>query len=204
MIYFKWQHQASAIIIYAFRFLEKIYIYSKIHIYIFVIFEYMKKIDYEALAEKLTEEYPIEENQEIYSLYTPMKQHLMKVYKMSATTAHKFLVKVEERLGIHLMRDREMTNMKMLKLKKDDDVKRYSRCIYWYNKLPIELVDAILKKYNNINASIVKKFLFEKGQLTSEKFDKFTYAKKYYLEHKEELCRKKREYRQKKLLEKNK
>ena len=33
-----WQRQATAIIIYAFRFLEKIYIYSKIHIYIFVIF----------------------------------------------------------------------------------------------------------------------------------------------------------------------
>ena len=162
----------------------------------------MKKIDYEALAEKLTEEYPIEDNPEIYSLYTPMKQHLMKVYKLKATTAHKFLVKVEERLGIHLMRDREMTNMKMLNLNKDDDVKRYFRCIYWYNKLSLETVDAIYKKYGDISASIVKKFLFEKGQLTSEKFDKFKYAKKYYLEHKKELLEKKRLYRQKKILEK--
>ena len=162
----------------------------------------MQKIDYEALAEKLTEEYPIEENPEIYSLYTPMKQHLMKVYKLKSTTAHKFLVKVEERLGIHLVRDRELTNMKMLKLKKDDDVKKYFRTIYWYHKLPLETVDAIYKKHNNINASIVKKFLFEKGQLTSEKFDKFKYAKKYYLEHKKELCEKKRHYRQRKKLEK--
>ena len=161
----------------------------------------MKKIDYEALAEKLTEEYPIEENPEIYSLYTSMKQHLMKVYKWKATTAHKFLVKVEERLGIHLVRDRELTNMKMLNIKKDDDVKRYFRMMYWYNKLSLETVDAIHKKYGDINCRLVKKFLFEKGQLTAEKFDKFTYAKKYYREHREELKEKKREYRQKKRLE---
>ena len=162
----------------------------------------MKKIDYETLSDDLIENYAPEEFPEIYSLYTPMKQHLMKVYKLKSTTAHKFLVKVEERLGIHLVRDRELTNMKMLKLKKDDDVKKYFRTIYWYHKLPLETVDAIYKKYNNINASIVKKFLFEKGQLTSEKFDKFKYAKKYYLEHKKELCEKKRHYRQRKKLEK--
>ena len=158
----------------------------------------MKKIDYEALTEKLTEEYPIEENPEIYSLYTSMKAHLMKVYKLKSTTAHKFLVKVEERLGIHLMRDRELTNMKMLNLKKDDDVKRYFRTIYWYNKLSLETVDAIHKKYGDINCRLVKRFLFEKGELTSEKFDKFKYAKKYYLEHKKELCEKKKLYRLKK------
>ena len=84
----------------------------------------MKKIDYEALSDDLIENYAPEENPELYSLYTSMKQHLMKVYKLKATTAHKFLVKVEERLGIHLVRDRELTNMKMLNLKKDDDVKR--------------------------------------------------------------------------------
>ena len=111
----------------------------------------MKKIDYEALAEKLTEEYPIEENPEIYSLYTSMKQHLMKVYKLKATTAHKFLVKVEERLGIHLMRDRELTAMKMIHVTKGNDVKRYFRILYWTTKLPLETVDAILKKYNNIS-----------------------------------------------------
>ena len=164
----------------------------------------MKKIDYEALAEKLTEEYPIEENPELYSLYTSMKQHLMKVYKLKSTTAHKFLVKVEERLGIHLMRDRELTNMKMINVTKGNDVKRYFRILYYTHKLPLETLDSIIKKYGDVSASIVKKFLFEKGQLTSEKFDKFKYAKKYYLEHKKELCRKKREYREKKRLEKEK
>ena len=164
----------------------------------------MKKIDYETLSDDLIENYAPEEFPEIYSLYTPMKQHLMKVYKLKSTTAHKFLVKVEERLGLHLVRDNEVTNMKMLNIKKDDDVKKYFRTMYWYNKLSIDIVDAILKKYNNISASIVKKFLFEKGQLTSEKFDKFAYAKKYYLEHKKELCEKKRIYRLKKRLEKNK
>ena len=126
----------------------------------------------------------------------------MKIFKLKHSTAVKLLLKIEERLGIHLVRDRELTTMKMLNLKKDDDVKRYFRTIYWYNKLPIELVDAIYKKYGDINCRLVKKFLFEKGQLTSEKFDKFTYAKKYYLEHKKELCEKKRLYRQKKILEK--
>ena len=165
----------------------------------------MKKIDYETLSDDLIENYAPEEFPEIYSLYTPMKQHLMKVkqhlmkvYKLKSTTAHKFLVKVEERLGIHLMRDREMTNMKILNLKKDDDVKRYFRMMYWYNKLSLETVDAIHKKYGDINCRLVKRFLFEKGQLTSEKFDKFKYAKKYYLEHKKELCEKKKLYRLKK------
>ena len=158
----------------------------------------MKKIDYETLSDDLIENYAPEEFPEIYSLYTPMKQHLMKVYKLKSTTAHKFLVKVEERLGIHLMRDRELTNMKILNLKKDDDVKRYFRMMYWYNKLSLETVDAIHKKYGDINCRLVKRFLFEKGQLTSEKFDKFKYAKKYYLEHKKELCEKKKLYRLKK------
>ena len=162
----------------------------------------MKKIDYEALAEKLTEEYPIEENPELYSLYTSMKQHLMKVYKLKSTTAHKFLVKVEEHLGIHLVRDRELTNMKMINVTKGNDVKRYFRALYWTTKIPLETLDEIIKLHGDVNCRLVKKFLFEKGQLTSEKFDKFKYAKKYYLEHKKELCEKKRLYRQKKRLEK--
>ena len=84
----------------------------------------MKKIDYETLSDDLIENYAPEEFPEIYSLYTSMKRHLMKVYKLKATTAHKFLVKVEERLGIHLMRDREMTNMKML-LFEISDIRKY-------------------------------------------------------------------------------
>ena len=161
----------------------------------------MKKINYEALIEELLEDYPPEENPEIYSLYRPMLQHLMKCFKLKHSTAVKLLLKTEERLGIHLVRDRDLTNMHLLNLKKDDDVKRYFRCIYWYNKLPLETVNDILKKYNNINASIVKKFLFEKGQLTSVKFSEFTYAQQYYIEHREELKEKKRIYRQKKQLE---
>ena len=162
----------------------------------------MKKIDYEALSDDLIENYAPEEFPEIYSLYTPMKQHLMKVYKLKSTTAHKFLVKVEERLGIHLMRDRELTNMKMINVTKGNDVKRYFRTLYWTTKLPLETLDEIIKLHGDVNCRLVKKFLFEKGQLTAEKFDKFKYAKKYYLEHKKELCEKKRLYRQKKILEK--
>ena len=158
----------------------------------------MKKIDYEALAEKLTEDYPIEENPELYSLYTSMLNHLMKVFKLKHSTAVKLLLKVEERLGLHLVRDRELTAMKMINVTKGNDVKRYFRILYWTKQLTIETVDAILKKYNDISASIVKMFLRENGQLTAEKFDRFTYAKKYYLEHRAELCRKKREYRLKK------
>lgn len=162
----------------------------------------MKKIDYEALTDDLIENYAPEENPEIYSLYTSMLQHLMKCFKLKHSTAVKLLLKVEERLGLHLVRDNEVTNMKMLNLNKNDDVKRYFRCIYWYNKLPLETVNDILKKYNNITSSIVKKFLFEQGQLTSVKFNKFAYSKKYYEEHRAELKEKKRLYRAKKQLEK--
>ena len=158
----------------------------------------MKPVNYDKHIDELLEHYPIEENPEIYSLYTSMLNQLKKVFKLKHSTAVKLLLKVEEHLGIHLVRDHELTNMKMLNLKKDDDVKKYFRCIYWYSKLPLETVNDILKKYNNINASIVKKFLFEKGQLTSVKFSEFTYAKKYYIEHREELLEKKRQYRRRK------
>lgn len=161
----------------------------------------MKKIDYEALTDDLIENYTPEEFPEIYSLYTPMKQHLMKVYKLKSTTAHKFLVKVEERLGIHLYRNRELSQMTVINVKKGNDVKRYFRTLYWTTKLPLETVNEIYNKYNDISASIVKKFLLEKGQLTSVQFDKFEYAKQYYKEHREELCRKKREYRARKKLD---
>ena len=131
-----------------------------------------------------------------------MKQHLMKVYKLKSTTAHKFLVKVEEHLGIHLVRDRELTAMKMINVTKGNDVNRYFRILYYTHKLPLETLDAIIKLHGDVNCRLVKKFLFEKGQLTSDKFDKFKYAKKYYLEHKKELCEKKRLYRQQKRLQK--
>ena len=164
----------------------------------------MKPVQYNKLCDELLEHYPVEENPEIYSLYTSMLNLLMKVFKLKHSTAVKLLLKVEEHLGIHLVRDRELTAMKMINVKKGNDVKRYFRILYWTTKLPLETLDSIIKKYGDVNCRLVKKFLFEKGQLTSEKFDKFTYAQKYYLEHRAELCRKKREYREKKLLKKNK
>ena len=164
----------------------------------FFIFLFMKPVKYESLTEELLEHYPVEENPELYSLYTSMLNHLMKCFKLKHSTAVKLLLNIEEKLGIHLVRDREMTNMKLLNLKKNDDVKRYFRCIYWYNKLSVETVDTIIHKYNNINASLVKKFLCENGEMSESKFNQFTYAKQYYLSHKEELKEKKRLYRQRK------
>ena len=164
----------------------------------------MRPIDYEALIDELLEHYAPEENPEIYSVYTSMRLHLMKVFKLKHSTAVKLLLKIEEKLSIHLVRDRNLTNMQMLNLKKNDDVKKYFRTIYWYNKLPLETVDAIYKKYNNINASIVKKFLKENGDMSEDKYKEFTYAQRYYKEHREELKEKKRIYRQNKKLEKDK
>lgn len=161
----------------------------------------MKPVKYDKLIEELLEHYPVESNPEIYSLYTSMRLHLMKVFHLKNSTAVKLLLKVEEKLGLHLIRDREVTNMQMLKLKKNEDVKRYFRTIYWYNKLPIETVDAIIRKYNNISASIVKKFLHKNGEMSESKFNEFTYAQRYYKHNKEEIKEKKRIYRQKKRLE---
>ena len=158
----------------------------------------MKPVNYESLTEELLEHYPIEENPEIYSLYTSMRLHLIKVFHLKNSTAVKLLLKIEEHLGIHLVRDCEFTNMKMLNLKKSDDIKRYFRCIYWYNKLPLETVDTIIRKYNNISASIVKKFLRGNGDMPEDKYKEFNYAQQYYREHREELKEKKREYRQRK------
>lgn len=163
----------------------------------FLIFVFMKPIEYDKLYAELLEHYPIEENPELYSLYTSMLQHLMKCFKLKHSTAVKLLLKIEEKLGIHLVRNKELTNMKLLNLKKNDDVKRYFRCIYWYNKLSLETVDTIIHKYNNITASLVKKFLRENGQMSDEKMSKLNYARKYYLEHRAELLEKKREYRAK-------
>ena len=162
----------------------------------------MKPVQYDKLYDELLEEYPVQEHPELYSLYTSMLNHLMKVFKLKHSTAVKLLLKVEEHLGIHLVRDRELTNMKMLKLKKDDDVKRYFRTLYWTTKLPLETLDAIIKLHGDVNCRLVKEFMKEHGQMSENKYNEFTYAKKYYLEHRAELCRKKREYRAKKRLEK--
>ena len=164
----------------------------------------MKKIDYEALSDDLIENYAPEEFPEIYSLYTPMKQHLMKVYKLKSTTAHKFLVKVEEHLGIHLVRDRELTNMKMINVTKGNDVKRYFRILYWTTKLPLETLNEIIKLHGDISASIVKKFLKENGEMSENKYNEFTYARDYYQKNRKLLLEKKRLYRQQKRLQKEK
>ena len=162
----------------------------------------MKPVKYNKLYDELLEDYPVQENPEIYSLYTSMLNHLMKIFKLKHSTAVKLLLHVEEKLGIHLMRDRELTNMKMLNLKKDDDVKRYFRTLYWTTKLPLETLDAIIKKHGDVNCRLVKKFLRENGQMSDEKMKEFNYAQQYYRKNRAELCRKKREYRAKKRLEK--
>lgn len=162
----------------------------------------MKPVQYNKLCDELLEHYPIEENPELYSLYTSMIQHLKKVFKLKHSTAVKLLLKVEEHLGIHLVRDRELTAMKMINVTKGNDVKRYFRTIYYTNKLPLETVDAIIKKYGDINCRLVKKFLRANGEMSENKYNEFTYAQNYYRQHKQELLEKKRLYRQKKRLEK--
>lgn len=168
----------------------------------FCIFVNMKQVQYDKLIEELLEHYPVDENPEIYSLYTSMLQHLMKVFKLKHSTAVKLLLKIEEHLGIHLVRDRELTAMKLINVTKGNDVKRYFRILYWTTKLPLETLDAIIKKHGDVNCRLVKKFLREKGDMSENKFNEFTYAQQYYREHREELKEKKRIYRQKKRLEK--
>ena len=158
----------------------------------------MKPVKYNKLCDELLEHYPIEENPELYSLYTSMLNHLMKVFKLKHSTAVKLLLKVEEHLGIHLVRDRELTVMKMINVKKGNDVKRYFRILYWTTKLPLETLDSIIKMHGDVNCRIVKEFLKENGDLSEDKYKEFNYAQQYYREHREELKEKKREYRARK------
>ena len=162
----------------------------------------MRPIDYEALADKLLEHYPPQDNPELYSLYTSMLQHLMKVFKLKHSTAVKLLLKVEEKMGIHLVRDRELTAMKLINVTKGNDVKRYFRILYWTTKLPLETLDAIIKMHGDVNCRLVKKFLKENSQMSDDKYKEFTYSCNYYREHRKELLEKKRIYRAKKRLEK--
>ena len=161
----------------------------------------MKPIKYESLTEQLLEHYPVQEHPELYSLYTSMLNHLMKIFKLKHSTAVKLLLKVEEHLGIHLVRDRELTAMKLINVTKGNDVKRYFRILYWTTKLPLETLDTIIKKYGDVNCILVKKFLRENGDMPESKFNEFNYAQQYYRAHKQELLEKKREYRAKKRLE---
>ena len=164
----------------------------------------MKPVKYDKLYDELLEDYPLQENPELYSLYTSMLNHLMKVFKLKHSTAVKLLLKVEERLGIHLVRDRELTVMKMINITKENNVKRYFRILYYTHKLPLETLDKIIKLHGDVNCRLVKKFLRENGDMPESKFNEFTYAQHYYRQHKQELLEKKRLYRLKKRLEKNK
>mgnify|MGYP003289605828 CR=1 FL=1 len=56
----------------------------------------MYKIDYETLADNLIENYPPHEHPELYSLYTSMRLHLMKVFNLKETTAVKLLKEIEQ------------------------------------------------------------------------------------------------------------
>lgn len=162
----------------------------------------MKPVPYDKLYEELLEHYPVEENPEIYSLYTSMLQHLMKCFKLKHSTAVKLLLHVEEQLGIHLVRNNELTAMKLINVTKGNDVKRYFRILYWTTKLPLETLDAIIKTHGDVNKRLVKEYLHKNGQMNDEKFNEFNYAQQYYKFNKEELKEKKRIYRQKKRLEK--
>lgn len=164
----------------------------------------MKPVNYEKLIEQLLEHYPVEENPEIYSLYTSMLQHLMKVFKLKHSTAVKLLLKVEEHLGIHLVRDRELTAMKMINVTKGNDVKRYFRILYWTTKLPLETLDTIIKKHGDVNCRLLKQYLKEHGEMSENKYKDYSYAQQYYCKNREQLKQKKREYRAKKRLERNK
>lgn len=161
----------------------------------------MKPVPYDKLYEELLEHYPIEDNPEIYNLYTEMLNHLMKVFKLKHSTAVKLLLHVEEQLGIHLVRNNELTAMKLINVTKGNDVKRYFRILYWTTKLPLETLDAIIKTHGDVNCRLVKEYLRGNGEMSENKYKEFNYAQQYYREHREELKEKKREYRQKKRLE---
>lgn len=158
----------------------------------------MKPVNYDKHIDELLEHYPVEENPEIYSLYTSMRLHLMKVFHLKNSTAVKLLLKIEEHLGIHLVRDRELTTMKLINVTKGNDVKRYFRILYWTTKLPLETLDAIIKMHGDVNCRLVKKFLKENGDMSEDKYKEFTYAQNYYKEHREQLKEKKKEYRARK------
>lgn len=158
----------------------------------------MKPVKYEDLYEQLLEHYPIEDNPEIYNLYTEMLNHLMKVFNLKHSTAVKLLLKIEEKMGIHLVRNRELTAMKLINVTKGNDVKRYFRILYWTTKLPLETLDAIIKMHGDVNCRLVKKFLKENGDMSEDKYKEFTYAQNYYKEHREQLKEKKKEYRARK------
>lgn len=162
----------------------------------------VKPVNYEALTDDLIENYAPEEFPEIYSLYTSMLNHLMKCFKLKNSTAVKLLLKVEERLGIHLYRNRELTQMSMINVKKGNDLKRYFRTLYWKSKIPLEIISEIYNKYNDITSDIVKRYMHETGKLSDNQIADYEYARNYYHAHHEAILKRKREYRARKKKEK--
>ena len=162
----------------------------------------MKPVQYNKLCDELLEHYPVEENPELYSLYTSMLNHLMKCFKLKNSTAVKLLLKVEERLGIHLYRNRELTQMSMINVKKGNDIKRYCRTLYWSSKIPLEIISEIYNKYNDISSDIVKRYMHETGKLSDDQIADYEYARNYYYAHHEAILKRKREYRARKKKEK--
>ena len=158
----------------------------------------MKPIEYDKLYAELLEDYPIEENPELYSLYTSMLQHLMKCFKLKHSTAVKLLLKIEEKLGIHLYRNRELSAMKMINVTKGNDVKKYFRTLYWTSKLPLETVNEIYDKYKDISSAIVKKYMHATGKLNDDQIADYEYSRNYYYAHHEAILERKREYRARK------
>lgn len=163
----------------------------------------MYKIDYEALADDLIEQYPVEENPELYSLYTSMRKHLMKVYNLKETTAVKLMTKVlERRLDIHFYRDYELSRLYFLRFRKINDRTKYLRILYWTQKLPMEYAIEIYDKYNDISSDIVKRYKHETGKLNDDQIADYEYARNYYHAHHDAILERKRAYRARKKKEK--
>lgn len=163
----------------------------------------MYKIDYEGIADKLVEEYAPEDNPELYSLYTSMRLHLMKVYNLKETTAIKLMTKVlERRLNIHFYRDYELSRLSFIRFNKSNDRKKYLRILYWTQKIPMENAVEIYDKYNDISSDIVKKYMHETGKLSDNQIADYEYARNYYRAHHAAILERKREYRARKKKEK--
>ena len=157
----------------------------------------MYKIKYEELADKLIENYPPQENPELYSLYTSMRKHLMKVYNLKETTAVKLMTKVlERRLDIHFYRDYELSRLYFLRFRKINDRTKYLRILYWTQKLPMEYAIEIYDKYNDISSDIVKRYKHETGKLSDDQIADYEYARNYYHAHHEAILARKKKYRE--------
>lgn len=162
----------------------------------------MYKIDYEGLVDKQIEEYPPQDNPELYSLYTSMRLHLMKVFNLKETTAVKLLKEIERRLDMHFYRDYELSRLYFLRFRKINDRTKYLRVLYWTQKLPIENAIEIYDKYNDISSDIVKRYKHETGKLTDDQIADYEYARNYYHAHHEAILERKRAYRARKKKEK--